>query len=299
MAERAVLPSVPDREGWPWTPSGPAPPDASDLPRITVVTPSYNQAAFLEQTLRSVLLQDYPALEYIVVDGASTDGSVEILERYAPWLDHWVSEPDHGQAHAINKGFDRAGGEILAWLNSDDLLLPGALHHVAEQVRRHPKAAGWVGGCYRVEPDGRIIDTVRPRGLDRDSLAEWALKGFFYQPSAFFSAAARTEVGPLDESLRYALDVDFWLRLTAVGPLVAAPKVISAAVIHEDAKTTASRIGMHAETAAVQIAHGYRAAAVRRLAHAIEEGTGPPLRKRALRLLTRLRRRRSIRDARP
>ena len=110
------------------------------LPRISIVTPSYNQARFLEQSMRSILDQGYPNLEYIVMDGGSTDGSAEIIHRYAGWLAYWASEPDGGQADAIRHGFARATGEILAWVNSDDLLLPGSLGHVALQFCRHPEA---------------------------------------------------------------------------------------------------------------------------------------------------------------
>lgn len=124
--------------GWPWAADAPARPrtDPADRhwPRISVVTPSYNQAGFLEATLRSVLLQGYPDLELIVIDGGSTDGSVDILRQYFPWLTYCCSEPDRGQSHAINKGFARATGEILAWLNSDDLYYPGAIWRAAEAM---------------------------------------------------------------------------------------------------------------------------------------------------------------------
>jgi glycosyltransferase involved in cell wall biosynthesis len=119
------------RTGWPWTETSPNIEGAGgEWPRITVVTPSFNQGAYIEETLRSVLLQGYPNLEYIVIDGGSTDGSVETIRRYARWLDYWVSEPDRGQAHALNKGFARASGDVLGWLNSDDVYLPGALKQV-------------------------------------------------------------------------------------------------------------------------------------------------------------------------
>src|SRR5437588_6081454 len=137
----AKLPSpLTDKTGWPWTiETPPLPvvrPDGSCWPRISIVTPSYNQGQFIEETIRSVLLQGYPDLEYIIIDGGSQDESVEIIKKYEPWLTYWVSEQDRGQSHAINKGFDRSTGLILGWLNSDDVLLPNALATVAVAMPR-------------------------------------------------------------------------------------------------------------------------------------------------------------------
>ena len=132
----AELPTPPaGKTGWPWTvetpPLPPARPDGSPWPRISIVTPSYNQGQFIEETIRSILLQGYPDLEYIIIDGGSTDQSVEIIKKYEPWLTYWVSEKDRGQAHAINKGFARVSGEIGGYLNSDDFYLPNALSAAA------------------------------------------------------------------------------------------------------------------------------------------------------------------------
>jgi GT2 family glycosyltransferase len=220
----------------------------------------------LEETILSVLSQDYPNFEYIVIDGGSSDGSVEIILRYADQLAYWVSEKDRGQAHAINKGFARAHGQILGWLNSDDFYLPGALACIARLRQEHPGAVAWIGGCHRIDPSGRILSTVVPRGLQPDTLADWGHQAFFYQPSCFFAATAWDEVGPLDEGLRFALDLDLWLRLSTVGHFASTPQVISAAIIHHDAKTQAQRVDMHAETIAVQVTHGYREMASERLA---------------------------------
>ena len=138
-------PPPPGKSGWPWTEETPmAPPtlpDGSPWPRVSIVTPSYNQGQYLEETIRSVLLQGYPDLEYIIIDGGSTDESVTIIEKYAPWLAYWVSEPDRGQSHAINKGFARATGEIYAWLNSDDYYWPGAIVIAARAVLQHLHSA--------------------------------------------------------------------------------------------------------------------------------------------------------------
>src|SRR5579862_8034570 len=132
----SLPPPPPGRTGWPWTVETSPPVAANAWPRITIVTPSYQQAAYVEETLRSVLLQNYPALEYIVIDGGSSDGSANLIERYASRLAYWHSQRDHGQADAINQGFDRATGEIVGWLNSDDFLLPGALFAVAQAFQQ-------------------------------------------------------------------------------------------------------------------------------------------------------------------
>lgn len=277
----------PGRRGWPWTEASPVlppcMPDGRSWPRVSIVTPSFNQGAFLEQTLRSVLLQGYPSLEYFVIDGGSSDDSLRILERYGHFLSGWVSEPDRGQSHAINKGFHRAQGEVLGWVNSDDFLLPAALGHVAERVRAEPDAAAWVGRCRRVDGvSGRLIDTVVPRGLERDSIVDWGGRGFFYQPSCFFSARAWHEAGPLDEELQLAMDLDLWIRLAKVGPFVSTDQALSVATRHDAMKTQADRTRMHAETAAVQIRHGYLAVAVERLDRVVARGTLEPSRRRLL-----------------
>ncbi len=139
----AQLPPVPDREGWPWTEETPQLPermaDGSPWPCISVVTPSYNQGQYIEETIRSVLLQGYPNLEYIVMDGGSSDNSLEIIQRYSPWLTYWTSERDEGQADAINKGFERANGKLIAWLNSDDIYYPGTVASSARAFLDKPK----------------------------------------------------------------------------------------------------------------------------------------------------------------
>lgn len=263
----------PGRTGWPWTKPGSAigpKVDGPPWPRVSIVTPSYNQAPFIEATIRSVLLQGYPNLEYIVIDGGSVDGSVEIIRKYEQWLTFWISERDRGQAHAINKGVTRASGDILSWLNSDDFLLPGAVGHIVDTSRARPTAAAWVGACHRIDSDRRILSTAVPRGLDRDGLGDWGHRGWFYQPSCFVAARAWREAGALDETSHYAFDLDLWLRLSRIGEFVSTPRVLSAATIHKDAKSQARRPWMHAEIVAVQIKHGYQEAAANKLARVFE-----------------------------
>ncbi len=139
-------------------------PEAKSWPRINIVTPSYNQGRFIEGTIRSVLLQGYPNLEYIVIDGGSADGTTDVLRKYEPWLTYWVSEPDRGQSHAVNKGFKLASGEIAAWLNSDDQYLPGTLRTIAEHAQKYPEAGAWAGGGRRIDDrSGKIVGKASPR----------------------------------------------------------------------------------------------------------------------------------------
>ncbi|MCX7013773.1 MAG: glycosyltransferase family 2 protein [Candidatus Sumerlaeota bacterium] len=278
------------KKGWPWTEEAqPLPermPNGGDWPKISIVTPSFNQGRFIEATLRTVLLQGHPNLEYIVMDGGSTDESVEIIRKYAPWLTHWVSEPDRGQSHAINKGFAKATGEIYGWLNSDDLFLPGALRTVVAARAGNPTAVAWVGDCYEVTADQRVISRDAPKGLDKDSLADWG-RNWFTQPSCLFSAPGWHKAGGLDETLHYAMDFDLWLKLAALGTFARIAGVLAAATIHPAAKTQALRPRMFADIVYVQLRHGYRGMAIEGLVKAFTRPPVPPLTTRVARRLRR------------
>ncbi len=282
----------PGKSVWPWTTQGPPLPqtmaDGSPWPRISLVTPSYNQGRFLEKTIRSVLLQKYPNLEYIVMDGGSTDHSVNILRTYSPWLTHWVSQPDHGQSHAINQGFAVASGQIFGWLNSDDFLLPRALERVAMAYRQNPSAVAWAGSCHFIDLEDRILQVQAPRGLERDSIADWWNVGAFCQPSCLIAAWAWRDANGLDESLHYAMDLDLWLRLGSLGQFATVPHSLSATLVHRLAKTQANVPEVHAEVVYVQIKHGFREAAMRRLLPLLRN-TPPKVRLHML-LKTKLRR---------
>lgn len=228
----------------------------SGLPKISIVTPSFNQGEFLEKTINSVLDQGYAPIEYIVMDGGSNDGSVEIIRRYADRLTYWESEKDRGQSHAINKGFARATGDIFAWLNSDDRLEPGALRAVAAAAAAHPDAGVFVGAGRKMDRDGRENYYKEPRDLSFEGLCRWMDGNNFMQPSCFFRKSVWDACGPLDEGVHIALDVDLWLRMVKHTRFQRIDRLLSTATFHENAKTAALRHRMVVDCALVIYKNG-------------------------------------------
>jgi glycosyltransferase involved in cell wall biosynthesis len=206
-------------------------------PLVSILTPSYNQGRFLEQTIQSVLAQDYANLEYLIVDGGSTDGSVEIVRRYAPRLSWWVSEPDQGQTDALNKGFAHASGEIFAWLNSDDTYLPGAISAAVSCLQAHPEAALVYADANLVDEEGRIMGRFPSRQTNLNML----LRGSVHIPqqTAFFRANAWKQVAPLDPTFHFAMDYDLWVRLAKMAPLVHTPGLWANFRLHGAGKSIA------------------------------------------------------------
>ena len=166
-ALKELPPPPPGKTGWPWTEEAPQLPDmmlgGSPWPRVSIVTPSYNQGEFIEETIRSVLLQGYPNLEYIIIDGGSTDRTLEIIHKYERGLAYWTSEPDRGQSDAINKGFQRATGEFIGWLCSDDVLLSDAVRLSVDHFIQRPDVAMVCGDCHVIDETGAYLHTVRGR----------------------------------------------------------------------------------------------------------------------------------------
>ena len=227
-------------------------------PKISVVTVSFNQAQYLEASIRSVLDQNYPNLEYIVVDGGSTDVSVEIIERYRDRCDTVILEPDRGQSDALNKGFARATGETMNWLCSDDLLEPGSLHEIG-RAYRETGADIIAGGCMRIgetRDEERHLhhtrlpmgETVRLAPLDMlHFMGSWQASNYFFQPEVFFSRRVWEASGAyLKEHLFYAMDYDLWLRMALAGATAHhIPAIIGCSRIHAAQKTQADRKYLH------------------------------------------------------
>jgi glycosyltransferase involved in cell wall biosynthesis len=213
------LPAPPrGKSGWPWTEENPqcadAIPNGWTWGRVSIVTPSFNQGQFIEETIRSVLLQGYPDLEYIIIDGGSTDESLDIIKKYEPWLSGWVSESDYGQSHAINKGLKRSTGEFWAWLNSDDIYMPGTIFRSVKALKENSKAAIVYGYGLWMNEDSIPIDFYRSGPLDARSLLTGSSGHGIPQATAFMRREAVESVGGLNEKLHMAMDYELWIKLS-------------------------------------------------------------------------------------
>jgi glycosyltransferase involved in cell wall biosynthesis len=205
---------------------------------VSIVTPSFNQGKYLERTVQSVLGQEYPHIEYIVMDGGSQDGSLEIIRRYADRLAWWVSEKDRGQTDAINKGFSRANGEILAWLNSDDTYEMTAVREAVAYLQKQPEIGLVYGDANFIDENGHVIGRFPAAQTDYRRLRQ----GYVHIPqqAAFWRADLWRKVAPLDPSFYFAMDYDLWVRLAALAPVQYTPRLWANFRLHSQGKTIAA-----------------------------------------------------------
>jgi len=237
------LPAPPqNKKGWPWTVESPLMPasimqNGEPWPKISIVTPSFNQGQFIEETIRSVLLQNYPNLEYVIIDGGSTDNSVEIIKKYEPWLTYWVSEKDRGQSHAINKGFERCTGDIFNWLCSDDIFLQEALKQVATEIEL-AKPCWLAGRGYFIdEKPNSVKKAIDKNEINLNTFLFWKTR-HIPQPSIFWNSKLYNGSFKINEDLHYCMDIDLWFNFYKKSTPIISDYFFSRLRHHSNAKTT-------------------------------------------------------------
>jgi glycosyltransferase involved in cell wall biosynthesis len=233
----------PSKTGWPWTEQSELlperMPDGSEWPRISIVTPSYNQGEFIEETIRSVLLQGYPNLEYIIIDGGSTDKSLEIIRKYEKYLAYWVSEKDSGQANAINKGWVKASGSFYAWLNSDDIYLPNFLNQVATRLTKNTDIRVLYANSFYCDEDTCKLPS--PKHPEQFELEDLIFNSCVPQASTLISSTVLKTVGLLNERFHYGFDYHYWIICAANGFKFSYFNIDGSLYrLHQDSKTCSS-----------------------------------------------------------
>lgn len=223
-------------------------------PKISIITVSFNQAAFIEANIKSVIDQNYPNIEHIIIDAGSTDGTLEVLKKYDKYLD-WVSEPDKGQSNGLNKGFKKATGEIIGWINSDDKLCLNALHKVADYFQNNPNEIAVVGNLNKISVDGSLIRTIKGKKYEYHNMIN--IDRGVTQGSTFFRRCVFSKIGYLDETLHYAMDFDLFLRVSSIKTVQYINENLAEIRIQPDAKTTDGLVHFRKEH--LKIARRYNA----------------------------------------
>jgi glycosyltransferase involved in cell wall biosynthesis len=224
---------------------------ASNLPWVSITTPCFNAASFVRQTIESVLAQDYPNLEYLVVDGGSSDGSLDIIKSFSGRLRYW-SESDSGPAEAINKGFERSRGEIFAWISADDLYEPGAVTRAVRALADDPGNVGVYGDAGWIDSRGTLIAPYPTKTFNPDLLRS---ECFICQPACFIRSEAFRRAGMLNPNLQCAFDYDLWIRLAQLGRLQHLPEQLASSRMHESNRTLSSKMRVFHESMAVLRSH--------------------------------------------
>ena len=249
------------KNGWPWVKK------ASEYayvdqrkhfdgpwPKISIVTPSFNQADYIEETILSIIFQDYPNLEFIVIDGGSIDGSIDTIDKYESSIDYWISEPDRGSGDAIAKGFNRATGDIFVWLNTDDLLLPGALHTVARKFMISPSTDWIIGEAIEIDSESGLL---RPWFSPQIHYSTLLFSGcWFHQPASFWRRSIYNKVEGFDSTFQFAYDYDLFLRMAAITRPVMIRQFLAAFRFHSKSKTMTMPHVCRSDMAILQERHG-------------------------------------------
>ena len=238
------------KKGWPWTKCSDdfknseksclSVLDRYQWPKISIITPSFNQGMFIEETIRSVLLQNYPNLEYIIIDGASTDNTLSIIKKYKPWLTYWVSEKDNGQSDAINKGFCFSTGDIGGWLNSDDLFNPNTLRMVSSLLDIN-RLQWLVGAGQIINEKGIKYKTIHSKSVSNKIFYTW-LYNYFSQPSTFWTMNLWKAVGGVNNNLHFTMDIDLWHRFYKITKPTNSNNILSLLRSHNNSKTSNTSI---------------------------------------------------------
>lgn len=226
----------------------------NNLPLVSIITPSYNQAQYLEQTILSVLDQSYPNIEYIIIDGGSTDGSVDIIKRYEKQLSYWVSEKDNGQTDAVNKGIKKCSGEIIAYINSDDLYEKDALQNIVDLYLEDTSAAVYYGKCATINEQGNIVKAYEGGPTSFEFLQSKSMLPFIYQPACFFNAKLATRRPLFIE--KYCIDYELLLHLSEQYPFKFTPKHIAQYRIHSETRTTLEQDFIYLDKLRIQLRYG-------------------------------------------
>ena len=236
--QKPIPPPLVQREGWPWGEFQSASRKESlvEWPKISIVTPCFNSADYLERTIRSILLQGYENLEYIVLDGGSKDETVDILQYYNDHIDYWISRPDKGQSDALNRGLDKATGKILGWLNGDDLFLPNALHTIAKSYLEDPSRHLFLAKGTLVDKKFNYLNQQSYEEIGPEAFLNWR-KNYIIQPGLLFSKKAWETCRPIREDLDYSMDYDLFMRMSQNFEFHLIDREIAYSVFHEEAKT--------------------------------------------------------------
>lgn len=224
-------------------------------PKISVVTPSLNQGAYIERTIVSVIGQNYPNLEYMIIDGASSDCTLEVITRYEEELSYWESVADKGQSHAINKGLSRATGDIFLWINSDDTLAPGALWKIASYHKRYPSADLIYGHTCLIDKDDKPIRRLLAVQTNSAELVHFN-RNIFSQPGTSWKLRLVKKIGQLDESLHYTMDCDYFIRAAQAGTIKFIPEHFGNLRVHDETKSTNTQDGFKREHALLTARYG-------------------------------------------